>query len=152
MTCRYIIGAVIHNVISQAAAPLLSVLLYLLHVSVDNGHGSDVDNIAYAALEVGEVYRLVKTHLDRTNNLSVRIHCTQQLVCVVGTAEVREHKRVDILALKARERILGVAQLVVESKVYLHLAVDGQVWITCLHSLNGSMNLSRTAYLVGTEV
>lgn len=50
---------------------LLSVLFNLLHISVDNGNGSDVYNVAHTTLKVGEVDRLVQTHLYRADNLSV---------------------------------------------------------------------------------
>ena len=51
---------------------LLSSILYLIHISVDYGNGSDIDDVADAGVEVCEVNRLVETHLDRTNHFSLR--------------------------------------------------------------------------------
>ena len=50
----------------------ITLLLQFLNVCIDDSHCSDVYDVAYACVEVSEVYRLVKTHLDRTDNLSLR--------------------------------------------------------------------------------
>ena len=44
---------------------VLLVVLDLLNVSIDDSDSSDVDDVLNTALRVGEVDRLVKTHLDR---------------------------------------------------------------------------------------
>ena len=96
--------------------------------------------------------RLVKTHLDRTDDFSLRIQCLEELVSTVGTAQVREYQCVDILALETREWILLIAEILVESVVHLHLTVNGKFWEFLLHFSNSLLYLDRRTYVVGTEV
>ena len=106
---------------------MLLVLLQLLHVSVDGGDGRDVHDVAYRALEIGEMDRFVQSHLDRTDDLGLGTQALQELVAAVGRGEVGEDERVDFLPFQPCERVLLVAQLSVECEVHLHLAVDGQI-------------------------
>ena len=87
--------------------------------------------------------RLVKTHLDRTNDLGFWVESLQELVRSVGAAQVREYQCVDIFALEAREWIFFIAQLLVECVVDLHLAVDGKVGVSFLHLCHSLVNLDR---------
>lgn len=48
-------------------------MLQLPHEGIDGGNGTDVDNIAYRCVEVGEVDRLVESHLDGANDFHVGI-------------------------------------------------------------------------------
>ena len=124
-------------------ADVLLVVLDLLNVSIDDSDCSDVDDVLNTALRVGEVDRLVKTHLDRTDDLCLWAQSLQEFVGTIGAAEVREYQCVDILALQAREWVLLVTQLLVECVVDLHLAVDGKVGVNFLHLCHSLVNLDR---------
>ena len=97
--------------------------LFLLHDGINHGDGCDVDDVAYRGFPVGEVDRLVQTHLDRADNFTVVAHHLDKLVGLVGTGEVGEHEGVDLLAIELVEREFLVAQLAVEGKFYLHLTI-----------------------------
>ena len=131
---------------------VLLVVLDLLNVSIDDSDSSDVDDVLNTALRVGEVDRLVKTHLDRTDDLCLWAQSLQEFVSTIGAAEVREYQCVDILALQAREWVLLVTQLLVECIVYLHLTIDGKLWELFLHLCYSILHLDRRACGVGTEV
>ena len=73
--------------------------LYFLYVSIYNSHSGDVNDVAYRTLEIGEVYRLVQTHLNGADNLGIWVKGLQQFVATIGTAHVGEYQCVDILAL-----------------------------------------------------
>lgn len=109
---------------------ILFFFLYLVNVSIDYSHSCDVDNVAYRTFEVGEVDRLVETHLNRTDDLGVRIQSLQQFVATLSTAHIGEYKSVYIQSLQACERILAVTKLLVESEVNLHLTIDDHIGIT----------------------
>ena len=78
---------------------ILLVVLDLLNVSIDDSDSSDVDDVLNTALRVGEVDRLVKTHLDRTDDLCLWAQSLQEFVSTIGAAEVREYQCVDILSI-----------------------------------------------------
>ena len=116
-------------------------LLDFLHVCIDGGYGRDIDNIADGAFGVGEVDRLVQSHLHRADNLHVVGEHLQQLICRTGTGKVGEHQGVDILAHQLRERIFLVSQLTVERIANLHFSVNAQFWHFVLHTLHGVLHL-----------
>ena len=61
----------------------LDALLYLVHISVDYCHRSNVNDVADRAFEVGEMDWLVQTHLDRANDFGVRVKSLEELVAAV---------------------------------------------------------------------
>ena len=83
---------------------VLLLVLELLHIGIDNRHGSNIDDVLYAALRIGEVDRLVQTHLDGAYKLGLRTECLQEFVGTVGAAQVGEHECIDILALEDTSR------------------------------------------------
>ena len=96
--------------------------------------------------------RLVKTHLDRADNLDIGIEHLQHLIAGTCRGEVGEYERVDILAVKTGEGILLVAQLTVERKAQLHLTVNRQVRIVLLHIFSSMLYLEGSITLATTEV
>ena len=90
--------------------------LDLVDVGIDGSDGDDVHDVAHVGAEVDEVDGLVQTHLDRADDLSVGAEHLEHLVGGAGGGEVGEYQRVHLLALHLRERILLVAQLVVEGE------------------------------------
>ena len=70
-----------------------------IHVSIDDSYGCDVDNVADRAFKVGKVNRFVQSHLDRTDNLGIRVKRLQQLVTSVGATHIGEDERIDVFAL-----------------------------------------------------
>ena len=102
---------------------LLSLFL-LFYDGINHGHGGDVDDVAYRGLPVGEVDGLVQSHLDGAYDFVGIAQTLEELVSLVGTREVGEYERVHLLALKLVERELLVAQLTIEGKLDLHLAIE----------------------------
>ena len=96
--------------------------------------------------------RLVQTHLNRADNLGVRVNGLQQLVACLCTAHIGEYEGVDILALETCERIFVVTQLLVQGEVHLHLTVDDKVRILVLQLLHSLMHTDWASHLVGSEV
>ena len=137
-------GGEIGKVSALSAVAILSFHLcgdasfHLVHVSVDDCHGGDVDHLSHAAAEVDEVDRLVESHLYRADDFHVGVHGLQHLVRRACAGEVREHECVDVLALELVERIHVVAHLLVECGAYLQFAVDKHRWVFLLQSCHGS--------------
>ncbi len=98
--------------------------LVLGHDGIDGGNGGDGDDVAHAALEVGEVNGLVKAYLQGTDNFHFGRHVLDELAGHVGAGEVGEHQCVHVLAAKASEGVLAVAQFLVKGYVDLHLTID----------------------------
>ena len=61
------------------------------HDSVDGCHGSNGNDVAHAALKVGEVNGLVQTYLQGTDNFHFGRHVLDELAGHVGAGEVGEH-------------------------------------------------------------
>ena len=97
--------------------------LVLGHDGIDSGYGGDGDDVAHAALEVGEVNGLVQTYLQGTDNLHFGRHVLDELAGHVGAGQVGEHQGVHVLAAKTGEGVLAVAQLLVKGYVDLHFTV-----------------------------
>ena len=59
---------------------LCLLVFLLLNDGIDDSHGSDVDDVTHAAFEVGEVDRLLQSHLDWANNFGIFSHRLNHLV------------------------------------------------------------------------
>ena len=138
--------------VAMPASVHAAFVFQLVYIRVYHCHGCDVYNVAYAAFEIGEMYRLVEPHLYRAYYFCVRVERLQQFVGTVGAAQIGEHERVDVEALEPREGVLAVAQVFVEGKVYLHLTVDSEVGALPVQLFNSLVNLQRASGLVGSEV
>ena len=89
----------------------------LLNDGIDDGNGSDIDDVAHRTLEVGEMDGLVQTHLNRTNDFALVHHRLHYLIGRVGRGQVGENQGVYVQTFQAREGILVVAQFLVEGEV-----------------------------------
>ena len=59
----------------------LCLLVFLfLNDGIDDSHGSDVDDVTHAAFEVGEVDRLLQSHLNWADNFGIFSHRLNHLV------------------------------------------------------------------------
>ena len=59
---------------------LCLLVFLLLNDGIDDSHGSDVDDVTHAAFEVGEVDRLLQSHLNWANNFGIFSHRLNHLV------------------------------------------------------------------------
>ena len=92
---------------------LLVFQFLFLHHCVYHSHGRKVHNVAHGAVCVGEMHRLVQTHLHRAYYLHVGIHHLYHLVSRASGVQALEHQRVYFLALNLGKGELLVAQLAV---------------------------------------
>ena len=122
--------------------------LDLIHIGIDGSHSHDVHHVANRSAEIDEVDRLVQSHLDRADNLSIGAQHLQHLVGRACGSQVGEYQRVDIQSLQTSERIFLVSEFLVEGEAQLHLTVDGQFGIELLHALYGVLHLLGTVALV----
>ena len=81
----------------------------LAYDGVDYGYGCDGDDVADAAFEVGEVYGLVETHLEGTDDFDFTGHVLYEFAGCVGAGEVGEDEGVDVEAFEAGEGVFAVA-------------------------------------------
>ncbi len=99
---------------------------------IEGCDGGKIDNIAHLGSDMGEVDRLVQTHLDRANGFAYA-HLEDHAVGRRAGREIGKHEGVDILAVETGEGVGLVAQTAVEGKEEVHLAVDGQIGIHLAH-------------------
>ena len=59
---------------------LCLLVFLLLNDGIDDSHGSDVDDVTHAAFEVGEVDRLLQSHLNWADNFGIFSHRLNHLV------------------------------------------------------------------------
>ena len=59
---------------------LCLLVFLLLNDGIDDSHGSDVDDVTHAAFEVGEVDRLLQSHLNWADNFDIFSHRLNHLV------------------------------------------------------------------------
>ena len=57
-----------------ATACFLIVSNFFVYNSIDNRYGCNVHNVAYRSFAIGEMNRLVQSHLDRADNFSFIAH------------------------------------------------------------------------------
>ena len=128
------------------------VVLDFVHVGINHCNGGYIDDVANRTFKVGEMYRLVQSHLDRAYDFRISIKGLQQLVAAVGTTHIGEYKCVHIQTLQTSERILVVAKLFVQGKVHLHLSIYCQIRVSLLEFFHSSVYLDGTSDFVCSEV
>ena len=95
---------------------------------------------------------LVQSHLYGADNLDVGLKGLEHLVRRAGTRQVGEDQRVHIQAAQTVEGVQIVAELLVEGRADLHLAIDGQVGHLLVYLGHGLSHFLAASRLVGTEI
>ena len=118
---------------------------------VDACDGHKVDDVAHLGVYIDEVDRFAQTHLDWTYRLADS-HLKHEAVSGVGSGEVGEHECVDLTTDELVEGEDFVACLAIEGVVHLHLAVDGELGVEFVHTVDDVVHLGALGVGVGTEV